>query len=101
MNNKNGTVYFILDTSAANLVKIGFTRNLKRRIKQLETSNCNLRLIHKIENCDMEYEKSLHIFFQTERVKNEWFNYGDSIKEWIKRDKIKKEYFEKVKKLKS
>ncbi|NCI19843.1 GIY-YIG nuclease family protein [Clostridium botulinum] len=96
MNNKNGTVYFILDTSA-NLVKIGFTRNLKRRMKQLETSNCNLKIIYKIENCSMDYEQSLHIFFQTERVKNEWFNYGDSIKQWIKRDKIKKEYFKKVK----
>ncbi|NFF77321.1 GIY-YIG nuclease family protein [Clostridium sporogenes] len=96
MNNKNGTVYFILDTSA-NLVKIGFTRDLKRRMKQLETSNCNLKLIYKIDNCDMEYEKSLHKFFETEKVKNEWFNYGNSIKEWIKRDRIKKEYFKKVK----
>ncbi|EQC1535416.1 GIY-YIG nuclease family protein [Clostridium botulinum] len=96
MNNKNGTVYFILDTSA-DLVKIGFTRNLKRRIKQLETSNCNLKLIYKIESCSMDYEYSLHHFFDLERVKNEWFSYGDSIKEWIKRDKIKKEYFKKVK----
>ncbi|HCL4454986.1 TPA: GIY-YIG nuclease family protein [Clostridium botulinum] len=97
MNNKNGTVYFILDTSAANIVKIGFTRNLQKRFKQLATANCNLKLIYKIDNCSMDYEKSLHIFFQTERVKNEWFNYGDSIKQWIKRDKIKKEYFKKVK----
>ncbi|MBY6842774.1 GIY-YIG nuclease family protein [Clostridium botulinum] len=96
MNNKNGTVYFILDT-AANLVKIGFSRNLKRRIKQLETSNCNLKLIYKIENCSMDYEQSLHKFFEVERIKNEWFNYGDSIKQWIKRDRIKKEYFKKVK----
>ncbi|APH20915.1 GIY-YIG nuclease family protein [Clostridium botulinum] len=95
MNNKNGTVYFILDISA-NLVKIGFSRNLKRRIKQLETSNCNLELIHKIDNCNMDYEYSLHNYFSLERVKNEWFNYGDSIKQWIKRDKIKKEYFKKL-----
>ncbi|GAA0082952.1 hypothetical protein UT300006_35820 [Clostridium sp. CTA-6] len=96
MNNKNGTVYFILDTSA-NIVKIGFTRNLQMRIKQLETSNCNLKLIHKIENCSMDYEQSLHKFFEMERIKNEWFQYGDSIKQWIKRDKIKKEYFKKLK----
>ncbi|EKS4345244.1 GIY-YIG nuclease family protein [Clostridium botulinum] len=97
MNNKNGTVYFILDTSAANLVKIGFTRNLQKRLKQLATANCNLKLIHKIENCSMDYERSLHKFFEVERVKNEWFNYDIPIKEWIKRDKIKKEYFKKIK----
>ncbi|EQB4340337.1 GIY-YIG nuclease family protein [Clostridium botulinum] len=91
MNNKSGTVYFILDTSA-NLVKIGFSRNLKRRIKQLETSNCNLKLIYKIENCSMDYEQNLHKFFEVERIKNEWFTYSDSIKEWIKRDRIRKEY---------
>ncbi|MBN3351965.1 hypothetical protein CF086_16855 [Clostridium botulinum] len=96
MSDKNGTVYFILDT-AADLVKIGFSRNLKRRMKELTTSNCNLKLIYKIDNCNMDYEYSLHNYFSLERVKNEWFNYGDSIKQWIKRDKIKKEYFKKVK----
>lgn len=96
MNNKNGTVYFILDT-AANLVKIGFSRNLKRRMKELNTSNCNLKLIYKIENCNMDYENSLHNYFCLERVKGEWFKYDIPIKQWIKRDKIKKEYFKKAK----
>ncbi|BAO04913.1 helicase A859L [Clostridium botulinum B str. Osaka05] len=96
MNNKNGTVYFILDTTA-NLVKIGFTRNLKKRFKQLETSNCNLKLIYIIDNCNMDSEWSLHNYFSLDRVKGEWFKYDIPIKEWIKRDKIKKEYFKKAK----
>lgn len=96
MSNKNGIVYFILDTTA-NLVKIGFSRNLKRRMKELNTSNCNLKLIYKIENCNMDYENSLHNYFCLERVKGEWFKYDIPIKQWIKRDKIKKEYFKKVK----
>lgn len=91
LDNKNGSVYFILDTSC-NLVKIGYSKDVHRRMKQFKTSNCNLKLLYQIDNCSMDYEKMLHEFFKHIRVKREWFRYDSCIKLWIKRHKLEQQY---------
>jgi Meiotically up-regulated gene 113 len=60
--------YLILDKSTK-LYKIGKTKNIKKRLSTLSTSNLNLELILTTE---LE-EKLLHRIFKHKRVQKEWF----------------------------
>lgn len=60
--------YLILD-KATKLYKIGKTKDIKKRLSTLSTSNLNLELILTTE---LE-EKLLHRIFKHKRVQKEWF----------------------------
>lgn len=86
---KIGSVYFILD-SGNEAIKLGFSTNIPRRIKELSTANSNLKLIYQIDNCSMDYEKSLHKYFfdsSNYRISGEWIQ-KDIVLDWIKHYKL-------------
>jgi hypothetical protein len=70
-------VYFIRAVGTP-FVKIGFTRNLVKRLK-LAQWHCpyELKLIHVAEG-DRIAERDFHWRFHKRRVRGEWFRYSDS-----------------------
>jgi hypothetical protein len=86
---KNGNVYFIKD-KVTGYIKIGWTTNVNRRMKQFRTSNLNLELIYVLENSTMLVEQSLHNYFESERVGLEWYQ-PHLVNQWIERDRLTKE----------
>lgn len=64
-------------------VKIGFTKNINKRLSQLQVSSpVKLELLHLIEG-NVTLEKELHQKFKDFRVSGEWFNYDSSILEYF------------------
>ena len=73
MKNKR-ILYFIGCNDYA--VKIGFTEDLHKRIKQLQTGNpYELKLLHIIENINPELERFIHVFFQEAHMTQEWYEH--------------------------
>jgi DNA-binding XRE family transcriptional regulator len=64
-------------------VKIGFTKNINKRLAQLQTSSpVKLEVLHLIEG-NVSLEKELHQKFKEFRTSGEWFNYDSSILEYF------------------
>ncbi len=73
-------VYFV---SQGNKVKIGFTNNIKQRMKNIKTSSpLSLKLLGTIDG-DRNVEKELHLKFHQYRLSGEWFLWSDEIKDYI------------------
>lgn len=90
--NKNGFVYFMVNGSDMTKIKIGYTNNLDRRIKQFRTSCPNIRCIYSFEG-KMKDEKYLHSYFSLYRSELEWFNNtNEVISRWIIQDRLQREY---------
>ena len=76
---KNGYIYLIKNNDSG-LFKIGITKDLKRRFRQLETqSGCSLRLVFAGLFLDddtpvNETEKVLHNKYKDRKKIGEWFN---------------------------
>jgi len=71
-----GWVYCIRDDTAQ-AVKIGFSRNPKRRIAQLQTANpTRLRLIGVMESVEA-FEQFMHWTHRERRLYGEWFDDAD------------------------
>lgn len=68
-------IYFIENTKTKNY-KIGRTKNVQARIKQLQTGNENHIMLRKQIFCDTKIEKMIHRYFEENKIKNEWFNVG-------------------------
>lgn len=67
-----GFVYFIEDGSK---VKIGFSYNIEKRKKELQTGNNNeLKLLYYIKECEPSFEKYVHSICQRYRENGEWFD---------------------------
>lgn len=57
-------------------IKIGFTDDVNRRLKQLQTGNpYELKLLHIIDAINPQLEKFVHEFFESEHIKNEWYEH--------------------------
>jgi len=64
-------------------VKIGFTKNINKRLSQLQVSSpVKLEVLHLIEG-NVSLEKELHQKFKDFRTSGEWFNYDSSILEYF------------------
>ncbi|MCT7965118.1 GIY-YIG nuclease family protein [Laspinema sp. D1] len=79
----HGFVYVI---RSGNLVKIGRTNNLQRRLRQLSTMNSKeLELICSIPTGDsVTLEKKLHQQFHSFRQHGEWFQLPEPSIQWLK-----------------
>ena len=83
------SVYFI---QAGDVVKIGHTNNIKRRMMRFQTGNhFTLQLLLEIPTPDSKtshlLEKNFHRWFRAYRIRNEWFKYSslmESVIEEIK-----------------
>jgi hypothetical protein len=84
-------IYFIL--ADKRFVKIGVTRNVKNRLKNMRTYNhTELELLVVIEG-DRDAEKALHLKFHHERTRGEWFNFSAELRKYIRSlDGIKGSY---------
>ncbi|NUT51429.1 MAG: GIY-YIG nuclease family protein [Saccharothrix sp.] len=70
-----GFVYAIRQVGTKR-VKIGYTRDLPRRLKALQTSNpYKLELLWQTPG-DMRLEENLHKNFAKRRIQGEWFDFG-------------------------
>lgn len=65
---------------SGNFYKIGFTENLKSRMKQYTTHNPDYRLIDNFDG-DKEDEKELHELYKEFHHSLEWFNKDERILE--------------------
>ena len=65
-------VYFII-SKTDNLVKIGYSANPQRRLKQLLYDHKKPLEIHNIINGDMNVQKYFHDKHKDHHVKREWF----------------------------
>lgn len=89
MNNEEVT-YLI---QQGNYLKIGYTSNLKNRLKQYDTHNMYYKLLYVINgNC----EKELHEKFKKYKEKTEWFKYNDEIIEYFKNRNTENEVIKSV-----
>lgn len=74
-------VYFIM--GGDHLIKIGTTRSMGRRMREIFTvSPISLRLVKTIPG-DFKVEKEIHTKFKKYHYKGEWFFYSEEIKEFI------------------
>lgn len=75
-------VYLILN-KATRACKIGYTNNVKRRVRQLQTgSSEKLELMTSIEGSLVD-EKELHRFFNEYRITGEWFTWCEDIRSYF------------------
>ena len=68
-------------------LKIGYTKNVRKRLTQLQVSNpIKLELLHLIEG-DSNLEKELHLLFQEYSINGEWFKYDNNILRYFQNQK--------------
>lgn len=64
-------------------VKIGYTKNINKRLSQLQVSSpVKLEVLHLIDG-NITLEKKLHVLFKDLRTSGEWFNFDASILEYF------------------
>jgi DNA-binding XRE family transcriptional regulator len=65
-------------------LKIGYTKDIKKRLSQLQVSSpIKLELLHIIEG-DLSLEKELHILFKDYATNGEWFIFSEDIVNYFK-----------------
>tara|TARA_R110001592_G_scaffold128057_4_gene340084 strand:- start:1393 stop:1686 length:294 start_codon:yes stop_codon:yes gene_type:complete len=78
-----GILYFIKDSDE--FTKIGITKNLKRRLRELNCGVSNDLIV--IKTFDLEHYKKIERFLQnlyiTYKVRGEWFNLSEEMLEDI------------------
>ena len=79
-----GSVYLI-QGELSQLIKIGFTIDVKKRLRALEQSE-PLALLKEIKDVPRSYEKELHQRFSELRERGEWFRPGALLLEFINQD---------------
>lgn len=68
---RSGYVYFVYN---AGLVKIGCTKDFKKRFRQFKTTMPFARVLQVERVCDMfQIEKYYHELYKRYRVRGEWF----------------------------
>jgi predicted GIY-YIG superfamily endonuclease len=69
---------YLIRLSDNSTYKIGVTKNINKRIKELQTGNAEeIFLVDKYESDNaFKIEKALHNFFQHKKKLNEWFDFG-------------------------
>lgn len=75
-------LYFIRDSKGN--IKIGKTKNIIKRISQLQTANSYHIYLVLFLPGEQEYERSYHDFFNRYKIKGEWFRPNPHLEECIK-----------------
>lgn len=83
LHTANTQVYFL---RCGKYVKIGLTKNVHRRVGQLQSANPrNLELLLAVRG-NAAYETFLHAFYHKWRVRGEWFEFKPAIEQQVKHD---------------
>ena len=100
-----GNYVYIVEAESTNRVKIGFSKNPERRIKDLNGgSPVALHLLCLLKVASPSAEKLLHRLFEKDRIKGEWFRKSDQIMhliEIIKSNRLKRNKKHSVKEMRS
>lgn len=81
---KNGCIYCI-GPSDARVVKIGWSQDPEKRLRELQTGNPDRLEIHAIFPASQSVERGLHDLFKDLAVRGEWFlNEGGEVVSVIK-----------------
>lgn len=76
-------IYFIKNIATSN-IKIGFSDNPRKRLKELQTGSAEKLVLIKTIEGDQKLEGQLHELFSHCRLDGEWFSPADEILEFIK-----------------
>ena len=72
---EHGIVYFIQEENKFNRFKIGFTRNLAKRLVALQIGNPDVLIVYRsIENVSVQKEHELHQLFANYHIRGEWYS---------------------------
>ena len=82
LSQRTGVLYFLKGKS--NIIKIGFSNNLNKRLKIIQ-SHCpeQLKIYHLIHNKTQSSETSLKRYFKKYKSHNEWFHLKGELKEFL------------------
>ena len=84
MNSDGDKVYFIQGDKTKR-IKIGYTRNVKKRIKRMQLSE-KIKILLVLDG-GQELESQLHEEFKDYHIHGEWFTPSDKLIEFIQSDK--------------
>ena len=82
-------IYFITEDNNTEYVKIGYTNNLSRRLRELQIGNPKKLSVYFVMKGDKQFELELHKTFKDYRGIGEWFNFTVFIGNYI--DEVRKE----------
>ena len=72
---EHGIVYFIHEENKFNRFKVGFTRNLAKRLVALQIGNPDVLIVYRsIENVSVQKEHELHQLFANYHIRGEWYS---------------------------
>jgi len=72
---EHGIVYFIHEENKFNRFKVGFTRNLAKRLVALQIGNPDVLIVYRsIENVPVQKEHQLHQHFANYHIRGEWYS---------------------------
>lgn len=70
---------YIYIAKANNNHKIGYTKSLTRRLRQMKTANHSIEIIHTIPVLNGRVvEKKLHAYFFDKRISGEWYDLNEN-----------------------
>jgi hypothetical protein len=87
-DNGEGHVYFI-EAVGSNQVKIGYSKNVKSRLRSLQTGSPFELILLGVVPGSMSLELDLHKEFDCYRQQGEWFSVSDEIISYVERNKAR------------
>lgn len=75
-------VYFILNREL-NHIKIGYSKDIHIRVKQLQTSCSNELELYSFVDGDYKIEKLFHKHFKKYHIRNEWYSFDKNIEQFV------------------
>lgn len=79
----SGTVYFLSDNAGS--IKIGHTRDLGRRIKELSVGGATTHVLLGRVNATLRHEKALHALLAEHRIRGEWLADNPAVRSVMER----------------
>ena len=83
-----GRIYFV-EAHGANVVKIGYSEDVKSRIKALSQGSPHKLILLGTMEGNMQDEERLHQAFESQHVRGEWFKLSPQIKDFIRANTTK------------
>ncbi len=80
----SGYVYFIREEGGA--VKIGYTHELDKRLRALQTANPRLLAVLGIVAGERALEGKLHRRFIASHIRGEWFDYSEDLADFVRKE---------------
>ena len=81
----SGKYVYVIEAMGTNRVKIGYTKDPKRRYYDLNhASAVNLKVLYLIKVTTKKAEKVVHNLFADDRIKGEWFSKSKRLLDFIK-----------------